>query len=450
MKYDYDLFVIGAGSGGVRCSRIASQLGAKVAVAEDLYLGGTCVNVGCVPKKLFVYASEFAKSFEHAKGFGWQSNPVDFDWPVLRDNKTREIERLNGVYNNILEGADVEIIHGRGTVVGSNEVEVAGKRYTAEKILLATGGWPRVPDFPGAEHTINSNDVFYLESLPKRVLVQGGGYIAVEFAGIFNGLGCETELSYRGPLFLRGFDEEVREFVKEQVSEQGVTLSFETDIEKIDKQPDGSLLVTLTNGETREVDAVFTAIGRTPKTQNLGLEHTAVTLKPNGAIEVNENFQTTEPSIYAIGDVIGRMELTPVALAEGMALAHHLYAGKPVAVDYTNIATAVFCQPNIGTVGYSEEQAKAAGHKVTIFSSQFKAMKNTLSGASDKTLMKLVVDAETDVVLGAHMAGDDAGEIIQGLAIAIKMGAKKSDFDATIGIHPTAAEEFVTMRTSAR
>ena len=450
MDFDYDLFVIGAGSGGVRCSRFASKLGAKVAVCEDLYLGGTCVNVGCVPKKLFVYASEFPNSFEGAQGFGWNLGNASFDWPTLRDNKTKEIERLNGAYNNVLGGAGVEIIHGRGVIKGPHEVEVDGKTYTTERILVAVGGWPRKPSFPGAEHTIDSNEVFYLETLPKRVLVQGGGYIAVEFAGIFNGLGCETELTYRGPLFLRGFDEEVREFVREEVAEKGVTLSFNTDIEKIDKQADGSLLVTLNNGETREVDAVFTAIGRTPKTQNLGLENTNVELGKNGSIIVDDNFQTAEPSIFALGDVIGRMELTPVALAEGMALANYLYRDTPIDLDYQNIATAVFCQPNIGTVGLSEEKAKELGHQVNVFTSRFKAMKNTLGGSSERTLMKIIVDADSDKVLGVHMCGEHAGEIIQGIAIAVKMGATKKDFDSTIGIHPTSAEEFVTMRDAAR
>ena len=450
MSYDYDLLVIGAGSGGVRCSRMASQMGAKVAVIEDLYLGGTCVNVGCVPKKLFVFASEFSQSFKDSHGFGWDVSLNGFDWARLRDSKTTEIERLNGVYDRILEGANVEIIHGRGTIAGPHEVEVSGKVYSAEKILVATGGWPNKPSFPGAEHTFTSNEVFFLDQLPKRVLVQGGGYIAVEFAGIFNGLGCDTELAYRGPLFLRGFDQEVREFVKTQMEEKGIKLSFNTDIASIEKQSDASLSVKLNTGETREFDGVFTAIGRHPKTQNLGLENTQVELAKNGAILVDENFQTAEPSVYALGDVVGRMELTPVALAEGMALASHLFENKPVKLDYTNIATAIFCQPNIGTVGLSEEQAIDAGHEVAIFTSSFKAMKNTLSGSAEKTFMKIVVDKQTDKVLGVHMVGESAGEIIQGIAIAVKMGAKKSDFDETIGIHPTSAEEFVTMRTPAR
>lgn len=449
MSYDYDLFVIGAGSGGVRASRIASQLGAKVAVAEDLYLGGTCVNVGCVPKKLFVYASEFGKAFKSAEGFGWSKAKHDFHWPTLRDGKTAEIERLNSVYGNILSGAGVETITGRAVVVDPNTVQVGDATYTAERILVATGGWPRKPSFPGAEHTFTSNEVFYLDELPASVIVQGGGYIAVEFAGIFHGLGCKTELMYRGPMFLRGFDQEVREFLAEQMSEAGITLSFDTDITDITKLPSNKLSVNLNTGEAREVDGVFTAIGRVPKSADLGLEQTKVKMAKNGAIEVDQNFQTSEPSIYAIGDVVGRMELTPVALAEGMALARHLYDGQAINLDYQNIATAVFSQPNIGTIGYSEEAAIAAGHQCKIFKSNFKAMKNTLSGSSERTFMKLVVDAETDKILGAHMVGADAGEIMQGLAIAIKAGATKSDFDATIGIHPTSAEEFVTMRTPA-
>ncbi|PCK10174.1 MAG: glutathione-disulfide reductase [Alteromonadaceae bacterium] len=456
MKYDYDLFVIGAGSGGVRASRIASQLGAKVAVAEDLYLGGTCVNVGCVPKKLFVYASEFSQAYRAAQGFGWSEVKPTFDWATLRDNKTHEIERLNGVYDNILTKAGVEVLHGRATIVDAHTINLTDtrdnsvKQFSAERILLATGGWPRKPGFPGAEHVMTSNDVFFLDNFPKRVLVQGGGYIAVEFAGIFNGLECDTELLYRGPLFLRGFDQQVRDFVAQELTSSGVTLSFNTDIEKIDKQEDGSLKVTLNTGEIREVDAVFSAIGRSPKVQGLGLENTQVAMKKSGHIEVNDNFQTAEPSIYALGDVVGRKELTPVALAEGMALANHLYSGKDIALDYNNIATAVFCQPNIGTVGYSEEEAAQAGLNCEIYSSEFKAMKNTLSGDPGRTLMKLVVDADSKKVVGAHMVGPDAGEIIQGFAVAIKAGATKEDFDNTVGVHPTAAEEFVTMRQVAR
>ncbi|MFT6220976.1 MAG: glutathione reductase (NADPH) [Candidatus Endobugula sp.] len=450
MSYDYDLFVIGAGSGGVRASRIAAGLGAKVAVAEDLYLGGTCVNVGCVPKKLFVYGSHFAEEFEAAAGFGWTVGESHFDWPTLRDNKTKEIERLNGIYDNMLKNAGVEIIHGRGTIVDAHTVAVDGKNYTAERILVAVGGWPMVPDIAGKEHIISSNEVFYLDEFPKRVIVVGGGYIAVEFAGIFQGFGSETHLLYRGDMFLRGFDDDIREFTASEMRKKGIDLQFNTNVTGIEKQADGSLLVGLTDGSTLEVDAVMYATGRKPKTENLGLDNTAVELTAKGSIVVNDDFQTAEPSIYAVGDVIDRMQLTPVALAEGMALARNLYSDKKDhKVDYDFIATAVFCQPNIGTVGYTEAQAKEKYGSVAVYKSEFKHMKHTLSGLDERTFMKLLVDQASDRVVGCHMVGADAGEIVQGIAIAMKAGATKADFDSTIGIHPTAAEEFVTMREPA-
>ena len=450
MSYDYDLFVIGAGSGGVRASRIAASLGAKVAVAEDLYLGGTCVNVGCVPKKLFVYGSHFSEEFEAAAGFGWTVGASHFDWPTLRDNKTKEIERLNGIYQRMLENAGVNIINGRATVVDAHTVAVNGKHYSAERILVAVGGWPMVPDIPGKEHIISSNEAFYLEDFPKRVIVVGGGYIAVEFAGIFQGFGSETHLLYRGDLFLRGFDKDIREFTATEMQKKGIDLQFNTNITAIDKQADGSLIATLTDGTQLVVDAIMYATGRKPKTENLGLENTAIKLSNNGSIIVNDDFQTDEPSIYAVGDVIDRMQLTPVALAEGMALARNLYGpNKGNKVDYHFIATAVFSQPNIATVGYNEEQAKEKFNSVAVYKSDFKHMKHTLSGIDERTFMKLLVDQDTDQVIGCHMVGADAGEIIQGLAVAIKAGATKADFDQTIGIHPTAAEEFVTMREPA-
>lgn len=456
MSYDYDLFVIGAGSGGVRASRIAASLGAKVAVAEDLYLGGTCVNVGCVPKKLFVYGSHFAEEFEAAKGFGWNVGDSTFDWPTLRDNKTKEIERLNGIYDRMLQNAGVEIIHGRGVVVDAHTVAVGDEQYTAERILVAVGGWPMVPDIPGSEHIISSNEAFYLEEFPKRVIVVGGGYIAVEFAGIFQGYGSETHLLYRGDMFLRGFDDDIREFTANEMRKKGVNLHFNTNVTAVEKQQDGSLLVSLTDGSTQVVDAIMYATGRKPKTANLGLENTQVELTAKGSIVVNDDFQTAEPSIYAVGDVIDRIQLTPVALAEGMALARNLYgqkegSGKPQkhTVDYDFIATAVFSQPNIATVGYTEAQAKEKLDSVAVYKSEFKHMKHTLSGLEERTFMKLLVDQTTDKVVGCHMVGADAGEIIQGLAVAIKAGATKADFDHTIGIHPTAAEEFVTMREPA-
>ncbi|WP_439134556.1 glutathione-disulfide reductase [Pseudomaricurvus sp.] len=448
--FDFDLFVIGAGSGGVRASRMASGFGARVAVAEDTFLGGTCVNVGCVPKKLFVYGSHVPEEVEAAAGYGWSVAKPEFDWPTLRDNKTKEIQRLNGIYGNILANAGVELIEGRATIVDPNTVEVNGKQYSAERILIATGGWPKIPEIPGAEHIISSNEAFYLEDFPKRVMVLGGGYIAVEFAGIFNGLGAETELIYRGPLFLRGFDQEVREFTANEVAQKGVKLTFDTNIESVEKQASGELKVVLTDGSERIVDCVMAATGRAPKIDGLGLENTSVKLTESGTLAVNDDYQTDESSIYAIGDVVGRMELTPVALAEGMALAKTLYNNQPTRVDYENIATAVFCQPNISTVGLTEEQALEKGMRLRIYTTSFKHMKHTLSGLAERTFMKLLVEDGTDKVVGCHMVGQDAGEIIQGIAVAMKAGATKADFDSTIGIHPTAAEEFVTMREATR
>ncbi|MCV6622827.1 MAG: glutathione-disulfide reductase [Cellvibrionaceae bacterium] len=445
-QFDYDFLVIGAGSGGVRASRMASGLGAKVAVIEDSALGGTCVNVGCVPKKLFVYGSHFSEEFEAAEGFGWSVGNTEFHWPTLRDRKTSEIERLNGIYGNILGGAGVEVINGRGVISGPNSVMVGQQQYTAKYILVAVGGWPFVPEFPGSEHVISSNEVFYLEEFPKRALVVGGGYIAVEFAGIFAGLGAQTHQAYRGPMFLRGFDDDLREFVANEMQQKGVNLHFNSDVTEIVKNADGSLKVSFNNGEQIEVDCVMYATGRRAKTQGLGLENTNVEMRANGSIVVNENYQTAEPSIYALGDVIGGIELTPVALAEGMALAHNLFGEGGRKVDYDNIPTAVFSQPNIATVGLTEAQANEKYANVDVYKSEFKHMKHTLSGLPERTLMKIIVDRDTDKVLGCHMVGSEAGEIIQGLAVAIRAGATKAIFDSTIGIHPTAAEEFVTMR----
>lgn len=446
MNYDYDLFVIGAGSGGVRASRIASSYGARVAICEDRYLGGTCVNVGCVPKKLYVYASEYSAHFNEGKGFGWQTDNINFDWSTLRDNKISEISRLNGVYDRILDNANVEVIKDRGKIVDQHTVEVSGKQYTTERILLAVGGWPFIPDFSGKEHVISSNEIFDLDAFPKRIVVVGGGYIAVEFSGIFNGLGAQVTQLYRGDLFLRGFDNEIRHFAAEEITKKGVDLRFNTEVNSIEKQLDGCLKIHLNDGSFIFADAVLYATGRKPQLQDLGLENVNVSLTSNGYIQVNNNFQTSENSIYALGDVTGVMELTPVALAEGMALARSLYNNEPCKIDYSNIATTVFCQPNIGTIGMTEEQARAEYTNVVKYRSSFKAMKHTISGSDERTLMKLVVDGDSDRVLGAHMVGADAGEIMQGIAIAIKAGATKADFDATIGIHPTAAEEFVTMR----
>ncbi|MCK2046983.1 glutathione-disulfide reductase [Chromohalobacter moromii] len=451
-QYDYDLFVIGAGSGGVRAARTAAATGARVAIAEDRYLGGTCVNVGCVPKKLYSYAAHFHDAFEDSAGFGWTLPEAPrFDWATLRDNKIEEIKRLNGIYGRLLEGADVMLLNGRARITGPHSVEINGETIAAEKILVATGGWPWVPDIEGAEHAVDSNRVFDLESFPERFLVLGGGYIAVEFASIFNGLGSDAHLVYRGELFLRGFDREVREFTRDEMQKKGVNLHFETTIERIEPVGD-AYRVSLTNGETLEVDVVLAATGRRPNLTGLGLDALDIELNPNGTIKVDECYQTSEPSILALGDVIGGPELTPVALAEAMHLVQHHYGdATPGPLDYQDIATAVFCHPNIGTVGLSEEEAREqceAG--VRIYRADFRPMKHTLSGSQERCLMKLVVDDATDRVVGAHMVGDDAGELIQGIAIAVRARLTKTDFDATVGIHPTSAEEFVTMRSLSR
>ncbi|KIP98745.1 MULTISPECIES: glutathione-disulfide reductase [Pseudomonas] len=448
MTYDFDLFVIGAGSGGVRAARFSAGYGARVAVAESRYLGGTCVNVGCVPKKLLVYGAQFADEFEQAQGFGWTPGEAKFSWPTLIANKNREIERLNGIYRKLLVGSGVTLLEGHARLLDEHSVEVDGKTYSAERILIATGGWPHVPDIPGHEHAINSNQAFFLEELPKRVVVVGGGYIAVEFASIFNGLGAQTSLLYRGELFLRGFDNSLRTHLHEELAKRGLDVQFNTDLARIDKQADGSLQATLKDGRTLQADCIFYATGRRPMLENLGLENTTVSLDDKGYIKVDDEYQTTAPSILAIGDVIGRVQLTPVALAEGMAVARRLFKPEEYRkVDYQNIPTAVFSLPNIGTVGLTEEQAREAGHQVKIFESRFRPMKLTLTESDERTLMKLVVDADTDRVLGCHMVGPDAGEIVQGLAVAIKAGATKQVFDETIGVHPSAAEEFVTLRT---
>ena len=451
MSYDFDLFVIGAGSGGVRAARFAAGYGARVAVAESRYLGGTCVNVGCVPKKLLVYGAHYAEDIEQAGAYGWSLGEASFDWATLIANKNREIQRLNGIYRNLLTNSGVSLFEGHAHIVDAHTVEVNGQRHSCERILIATGGWPQIPDIPGRELAISSNEAFFLPALPKRVLVVGGGYIAVEFASIFNGMGAQTTLMYRGDLFLRGFDGAVREHLRDELGKKGVDLQFNADIARIERQADGSLIATLKDGRALETDCVFYATGRRPMLDNLGLENVEVKLDDRGFIEVDDLYQSSTPSILAIGDVIGRIQLTPVALAEGMAVARRLFKPEEYRpVDYRSIPTAVFSLPNIGTVGLSEEQAIEAGHKVRIFESRFRPMKLTLTDNQERTLMKLVVDAETDRVLGCHMVGPDAGEIVQGLAIAIKAGATKQIFDETIGVHPSAAEEFVTLRTAVR
>ena len=443
--YDYDLFVIGAGSGGVRAARMAAAMGAKVAIAEDRYMGGTCVNVGCVPKKLYVYASEFGKGFKDAQGFGWHGEIPQFDWATLRDNKKAEISRLNAIYERLLENPGATIIEGRAHLHNAHTVQVKGVDYTAEKILLATGTWPFVPDMPGAEHMLTSNEIFDLETFPERLLIVGGGYIATEFAGIFNGLGSRVTQVYRGDLFMRGFDADIRQFLASEVRKSGVDLRFNTDPDRIEVTADGYCAV-MDDGSRVEADAILCATGRRPHLQGLNLEITDVTYTEHGFIKVNDHFQTAEPSIYAVGDMIGGPQLTPVALAQGMAFAKRYYGNEPDSVDYDYVATAVFSQPNVGTVGYTEEQARATFSGVTVYRSEFKPMKHTLSGRDERSMFKLIVDTASDKVVGLHMVGPDAGEICQGMAIAMRVGATKRDFDRTIGIHPTAAEEFVTMR----
>ncbi|MEC8773494.1 MAG: glutathione-disulfide reductase [Pseudomonadota bacterium] len=444
-EFDYDMFVIGIGSGGVRAARFAANFGAKVAAAEDRYMGGTCVNVGCIPKKLFVYASHFPHDFEDAAAYGWTVGEASFDWTTLRDNKDKEIGRLNGIYENMLGNAGVEVFKARATVVDPHTVDVGGKQVTAEYILIATGGWPSVPDIPGKEHAITSNEFFHMEEWPERAIVVGGGYIAVELTGVFHGLGTNVIQLYRGPHFLRGFDDDVRHQLADEMRKQKVDLRFNANIARIEKDGD-ELVADLEDGTQMRTDVILYATGRSPNSANIGLEAAGVELGKGGAVLVDEGFKTSVPSIYAIGDVIDRVQLTPVALEEGMVVANELFNEKAGAVDYTNIPTAVFSQPSIGTVGLTEAQARDKYGKVDIYMSDFKALKHTLTGRDERTLMKMIVHPETDAVLGVHMVGPEAGEIVQGIGIALKAGATKATFDATIGIHPTSAEEFVTMR----
>jgi len=446
MAFDYDLFVIGAGSGGVRAGRIAAGHGARVAVAEERALGGTCVNVGCIPKKLFVYASHFGEDFEDAAGFGWSLGTRAFDWGALIRNKDREIARLNRIYGELLDKAGATRIEGRARLLDPHTVEVAGRRLTAANVLIATGGWPVAPAIPGGELALSSNEMFHLESLPKRWLVVGGGYIAVEFAGILHGLGCEVIQIYRGPLFLRGFDDDLRTHLAGEMRKKGIDLRFDRNLVRIEAAG-GRRRVTLSDDSQLEVDAVLAAIGRHPLSADLGLEQAGVRLRDNGAIVVDEYGRTSVPHIWAVGDVTDRVNLTPVAIREGHAVADTLFGNRPTRVDHADIPTAVFSQPPIGTVGLTEAQAREVHGEVRVFRTSFRPLKHTVSGRDERTLMKLVVETRGDRVVGCHMVGADAPEIAQCLAIAIKAGATKAHFDATIGVHPTAAEEFVTMRS---
>jgi glutathione reductase (NADPH) len=444
-RYDYDLFTLGAGSGGVRASRISAGYGARVAVAEERDLGGTCVNVGCIPKKLLVYAAHYRDDFEDARGFGWTVGPQSHSWQTLIENKNAEISRLNGVYARILNDAGVERIEGHAVLEDAHTVSVDGRRFTAENVLVATGSWPSLPDVPGSELVFTSNEAFHLKTLPRRVLIVGGGYIAVEFAGIFHGLGAEVVQLYRGPLFLRGFDDDVRAALAVEMRKKGIDLRFDANVARIEKSDDG-LRATLEDGSVEEADGILYATGRKPLTASLGLEEAGVELAPNGAVVVDAFSRSSVPSIWAIGDATDRINLTPVALHEGMALAATLFDGRPTQPDHETVPSAVFSNPPIGTVGLTEARAREVYGAVDVYRSRFRPLRHTLTGVDEETLMKLVVDPASDRVVGLHMLGPDAGEIVQGFAVALKAGATKAQFDATIGIHPTAAEEFVTLR----
>jgi len=443
--YDYDLFTIGAGSGGVRASRMSSAFGARVAVAEDRYLGGTCVNVGCIPKKLMVYASEFAEEFHEAASFGWTVGASTFDWRTLIKNKDIEIARLNGIYRRLLEGAGVTIIEGRATVVDPHTVLVAGRRITARHILIATGGWPSVPEFPGRELAITSNEMFHLDHMPRRIVIIGGGYIGVEFAGIMHGLGSKVTQVLRGPLFLRGFDDDVRAALAVEMTRRGIDLHFRTVVSRIDRAGK-ELHVHLSDGSMVVADVCMSATGRHPNTRDIGLEAAGVTLDSIGAVVVDSFSRTSVESIHAIGDATNRMNLTPVAIAEGKALAETLFNNRPTAMNYDYVPSCVFSQPSLGCVGLTETEARERYGEVDVYRSAFRPLRLTLGNGAERTTMKLIVDRASDRVVGCHMLGAYAGEIVQGLAIALKCGATKADFDATVGIHPTSAEEFVTMR----
>lgn len=443
--HDFDLFVIGAGSGGVRASRIAASLGARVAVAEERYLGGTCVNVGCIPKKLFYYASDFGEGFDDAAAFGWSSEPRSHDWKKLIENKDREIARLSGAYERLLKDSGVTILDGRAQLLDAQTVAIDGMRYSAKYILVATGSWPVMPPTPGIEHAISSNEAFHLDTMPQRAVLVGGGYIAVEFAGIFHGLGAQVTLVHRGPLPLTGFDYDLRAVLADEMRKRGIDLRLNSTVERIEKTAMG-IRATLMNGDTLDADLIMCATGRRPNTRGFGLENAGVKVNPKGAVAVDEYSRTSVENIYAIGDCTDRIMLTPVAIAEGNAVAQTLFGPGPMKIDYDHVPSTVFSHPNLATVGLTEEAARKRFRKVDVYKSSFRPLKHTLSGRDEMTFMKMVVDAATERVVGCHMVGPDAGEIMQGLALALRLGAKKSDFDATIGIHPTAAEEFMTMR----
>ncbi len=448
--HDVDLFVIGAGSGGVRAARIASNYGARVMIAEEFRVGGTCVIRGCVPKKLLVYASRFSHEFEDAAGYGWTVGQPTFDWAMLIANKDREIARLEAAYVTTLERYKVEIVRSRAVLEDAHTVRLAtGAHIRAETILIATGGWPHMgPNIPGVEHAISSNEALHLTELPKRIVVQGGGYIAVEFACIFAGLGSEVTLVYRGENILRGFDDEIREHLRGEMRSRGITVSCGHTVDAIEKSGD-TFVTKLSDGSAVKADKVMFAIGRRPNTMGLGIEALNIKLHEHGGIDVDELSRTSAPNIYAVGDVTNRVNLTPVAIREGHAFADTVYGGKPTPVDHSNVPTAVFSEPELGVIGLTETQAREQYPILDVYKSNFRPMKATLGGRNTRVFMKLLVDGKTDRVVGCHIAGPDAGELIQIIGVAVRMGATKADFDATMAVHPTAAEELVTMREKA-
>ncbi len=446
MTKHYDFFVIGAGSGGVRAARVAAQHGAKVGIAESAALGGTCVNLGCVPKKLLAYGADYGMGFEDAKGFGWSAGTIAHDWHRLIKNKNESIGNINKFYGKLLSDNNVDLYNGFATFVDPHTLDITGEKITAGKILIATGGKPRKLSVPGGELAWTSDDMFFLENFPRRLLIVGGGYIAVEFAHIMHGLGAHVDLAYRSSLFLRSFDDDIRLALAEEMKAQGIGVHFHCDIEKIETTQNG-LKAYMNDERSFEVDGVLAAIGRDANTDRLNLEAAGVKTEKGGFLKVNDNYQTNVKHIYALGDIANKYNLTPVAIKEGHVLADQLFGNKPEAkVNYENIATAVFSHPPLATVGLSEEEARAKNYEVRIFKSAFTPMKHKLSGRNEKSVMKLVIDQKTDRVLGMHMMGGDAPEIIQGFAVALNAGATKADFDNTMAVHPTAAEEFVTMR----
>jgi glutathione reductase (NADPH) len=447
-RFDYDLFVIGAGSGGIRASRISHHLGGRVAIAENYRIGGTCVIRGCIPKKLLSYAAHYAEDFEDARGYGWSIEGARFSWPALIANKNLEIARLSKVYTDGFAKVGITVVEDTAKLADAHTVEIGGRRVTAQNILVATGGAPVKPAIPGIEHAITSNEAFELPALPKRILMVGGGYVAVEFAGIFSGLGSEVTLSYRGEQILRGFDDDVRRHLHDEMGKKGVRILLKSTVSRIARRADGTLEATANDGKI-ECDAVMVATGRKPNTANLGLTEIGVELDEDGGVVVDRFCRSSVANIYAVGDVTNRIALTPVAIREGGAVALTLFGGVETPVDHDDVPSAVFSQPPVGTVGLSESKAAEKLGKLDIYKASFRPLRHTLSGRDQRTLVKLVVDAATQRVVGAHMVGADAPEIIQGVAIAVKAGLTKAQFDATVGIHPTAAEEFVTLREKA-